>query len=142
MCVRYEYLDEITSDQIFRAYGSSLSEVFVNAAMAMFGVMYDLNEIQIDEFIQVEASARTEERLLYHWLTNLLFEFEVEGIFFSEFTIDTFNRNDNDTLHVIGTAKGSRIMPQIITQVKGVTLHRFRLEKTKDQYIATVVVDI
>jgi SHS2 domain-containing protein len=140
--VRYEYPDEITSDQMFRAYGSSLSEVLVNAAMAMFGIMYDLDEIQIDESIVVKASGKTEERLLYNWLSNLLIEFEVEGVFFSEFTIDTFNRDADDTMRVTGTAKGSRMMPQIITQVKGVTLHRFRIEKTKDQYIATVVVDI
>jgi SHS2 domain-containing protein len=110
--------------------------------MAMFGIMYDLDEIQIDESIVVKASGKTEERLLYNWLSNLLIEFEVEGVFFSEFTIDTFNRDADDTMRVTGTAKGSRMMPQIITQVKGVTLHRFRIEKTKDQYIATVVVDI
>lgn len=140
--MRYEYLDEVTSDQIFRAYGQTLEEVLVHAAMALFGVMYDLEEIAVEDSVSVEAIGSSEERLLYNWLSNLLVEFEVEGVFFSDFSVDAINRVEGEKLHVVGKARGSRTMPQLQTHVKGVTLHRFSLEKSDRQYVATVVVDV
>lgn len=140
--VRFEYLDEITSDQMFRAYGESLPEVFRHAAMAMFGVMYDLEEIQIEETILVQATGADEERLLYGWLSNLLIEFEVEGVFFADFSINKIDKHTNDEYHIIGEAMGSRTMPELRTHVKGVTFHRFALERVKNHYVATVVVDV
>jgi SHS2 domain-containing protein len=140
--MRYEYLDEVTSDQIFKAYGYTLEEVLVNAAMAMFGVMYNLEEIVVEDSINVEAMGSSEEKLLYNWLSNLLVEFEVEGVFFADFSVDSVNQLEDNTLHAIGTARGSRNMPQLQTHVKGVTLHRFSLEKINNQFVATVVVDV
>lgn len=140
--VRYEYLDEVTSDQMFRAYGKTLEEVLVHSAMAMFGVMYNLEEVEVEDSVNIEAKGASEEQLLYNWLSNLLVEFEVEGVFFSDFSVDSINRIEDEKIQVFGTARGSRTMPQLQTQIKGVTLHRFSLEKSDVQFIATVVVDI
>jgi SHS2 domain-containing protein len=140
--VDYEYPDEITSDQMFRAYGQTLEEVFINAAKAMFGVMYDLEEVEIETSIQVTAQGEDLESLLYDWLSNLIIEFEVEGVFFKDFTIDTFNNQPRAPLHLIGQAKGGRVMPQLQTHVKGVTFYRFALERVNNRYVATVVVDV
>ena len=138
----FEYFDEITSDQLFRAYGSSLPEVFRNAARAMFGVMYDLEEIVLDHEIEVCAVGIDEKHLLYDWLSNLLLEFEVEGVFFADFSITTIEETPKEGFQLIGIAKGSQKMPELRTQVKGVTLHRFSLERVNNRYIATVVVDV
>jgi len=140
--VKYEYFDEITSDQMFRAYGTTLPEVFKHAAMAMFGIMYDLEEIRIDDQVKVEAKGLDKEKLLYDWLSNLLLEFEVEGVFFAEFSVEEITESPKKKLHLIGIAKGSRTMPELRTHVKGVTFHRFALERVNNQYIATVVVDV
>jgi SHS2 domain-containing protein len=140
--VRFEYPDEITSDQMFRAFGQTLQELLINAAMAMFGVMYDLEEIEPEIAIKVEATGIDKEKLLYDWLSNLLIEFEVEGVFFTSFSIESLKKTPETEFHVIGTAKGSRKMPELRTHVKGVTLHRFALERVKNEYVATVVVDV
>jgi SHS2 domain-containing protein len=139
--VEFEYFDEITSDQLFRAYGSSLPEVFRTAAKAMFGVMYDLDEVKLDTEVQVKAQGMDEEHLLYDWLSNLLIEFEVEGVFFADFAVTIQDKTDGG-FHLIGIAKGGQEMPELRTHVKGVTLHRFSLERVNNQYTATVVVDI
>ena len=140
--MQYEYFDEITSDQLFRAYGKSVPEVFENAAKAMFGIMYDLEKIKIEEALKVEAKGEDEKQLLYRWLSNLLIEFEVEGIFFANFSIDEVKRDAGNAYYLIGTAEGSRTIPELRTAVKGVTFHRFALEKLEGRYVATVVVDI
>ncbi len=138
----FEYLDEITSDQLFRAYGDTLPEVFRSAAMAMFGVMYDLEEIKLEYNVEVEAQGLDEERLLYDWLSNLLIEFEVEEVFFADFEVKSIEETAGTGLHLRAIAKGSQQRPELRTHVKGVTFHRFSLERVNNQYIATVVVDV
>ncbi|MFX1509123.1 MAG: archease [Promethearchaeota archaeon] len=138
----YEYFDEITSDQLFRAYGFTLPEVLCNAAKAMFGVMYDLNEVRIETEVTVRAEGSTEESLLYNWLSNLLLEFEVEGVFFADFSITSIEETEKGKMQLVGIGKGSSKMPELRTHVKGVTFHRFALERVNNRYIATVVVDI
>ncbi|MFX1576297.1 MAG: archease [Promethearchaeota archaeon] len=140
--MEFEYSDEITSDQLFRAYGSTLPEVFRAAARAMFGVMYDLEEITLETEINVCAQGRDEEHLLYDWLSNLLIEFEVEGVFFADFAITSINETSKGELQLVGIAKGSQKMPEFRTHVKGVTLHRFSLQRVNNRYMATIVVDI
>jgi SHS2 domain-containing protein len=127
---------------MFRAYGSTLPEVLEHAAMAMFGVMYDLEEIKIEDQVLVEAKGLDKEKLLYDWLSNLLIEFEVEGIFFAEFNVNMIKESPENGFQLTGTAKGSRKMPELRTHVKGVTFHRFTLERINNQYVATVVVDV
>lgn len=140
--MEFEYFDEITSDQLFRAYGSTLPEVFRTTAKAMFGVMYDLEEVKLEAEIEVSAQGRDEEHLLYDWLSNLLLEFEVECVFFADFSITLIEETPGEGFHLVGIAKGSKEMPELRTHVKGVTLHRFSLERVNNQYMATVVVDI
>ena len=127
---------------MFRAYGQTLQEVFINAAKAMFGVMYDLEEVQIEASVKVSAKGESLEQLLYDWLSNLLIEFEVEGVFFKDFTIDTFEEQSGSSFQITGQAMGGRSMPELQTHVKGVTFYRFALERVNNQYIATVVVDV
>ncbi|MFW9830596.1 MAG: archease, partial [Candidatus Thorarchaeota archaeon] len=119
--MKFEYLDEITSDQMFRAYGKTLPEVFRHAAMAMFGVMYDLEEISLEKEIDVTAQGSDEEQLLYDWLSNLLIEFEVEGIFFADFSIKKIEKTAEGHLQLLGIGKGNTKMPELRTHVKGVT---------------------
>ncbi|MFX0169127.1 MAG: archease [Candidatus Hodarchaeota archaeon] len=140
--MEYEYPDEITSDQMFRAYGQTLAEVFINAAKAMFGVMYDLDEVQNETSLQITAQGKDEEHLLYDWLSNLLIEFEVEEVFFSNFAIDSIVKTPEKLLQLSGKAMGSQEMPELHTHVKGVTFYRFALERVNNQYVATVVVDV
>lgn len=138
----FEYIDEITSDQMFLAYGESLPEVLVNAAMATFGVMYDLAKVKVEKHVKVEATGTTEEQLLYSWLSNLLAEFDVRGIFFAHFSIQRVEQDKKGGLLARGEAAGSRNPPQVRTLVKGIALHRFALERTDGKYKASVVVDV
>ena len=140
--MEYEYFDEITSDQMFRAYGSTLEEVFRSAAKAMFGVMYDIEEVKLETEIKVTAKGVDEEHLLYDWLSNLLLEFDVEGVFFSDFSILSIKKQPGEDFQLLGIAKGSTEMPELRTHVKGVTLHRFSLERVNNRYVSTVVVDV
>lgn len=140
--LRYEYFDDITSDQMFKAYGKDLPEVLEHAAMAMFEIMFDLEGVEKEEEVIVEAVGSTEELLLFDWLSNLLFEFEVNFVFFAHFKINAIKLDEEGNLYVKGTAYGTLKPQERRTHVKAVTFHRFRLEKIDNRYIATVVVDV
>jgi SHS2 domain-containing protein len=127
---------------MFRAYGKDLPEVLEHAAMAMFGIMFDLEGVEKQEEVIVEAVGATEELLLFDWLSNLLFEFEVKYVFFVDFKVTHIDRDEEGNLRVKGTAKGSLEPQERRTHVKAVTFHRFRLEKIDNRYVATVVVDV
>ncbi len=140
--MEYEYSDEITSDQLFHAYGTTLPEVFRNAGKALFGVMSDLEEVKLEHEIEVKAEGIDEQHLLYDWLSNLLLEFEVEGVFFADFSINLIEERPGEGFHLVSIAKGNKKIPELRTHVKGVTLHRFSLERINNGYKATVVVDV
>lgn len=127
---------------MFRAYGKDLPEVLEHAAMAMFGIMFDLEEVEVEEEVVVEAMGTSEELLLFDWLSNLLFEFEVKYVFFADFSVTTIKRDEEGNLYLIGSARGSLTPQERRTHVKAVTFHRFRLEKIDNRYVATVVVDV
>jgi len=138
----FEYLDLTTSDVAFRAYGQSLEEVFCNAAQAMFAIMIDLEKVPTHKQVYIEVEARTEEALLHSWLSELLFEAEVNGYFFSFFQIEQIWMK-NERHHLKGVALGSAAKAELLqTLVKGVTYHKFSLKQEKDTFVATVVVDI
>ena len=74
--------------------------------------------------------------------SNLLAELDVQGMFFADFSIKRIERDKNGNLHALGEAGGSRKSPQLRTLVKGITLHRFALERSDGRYKASVVVDV
>ena len=138
----FEYLDLTTSDVAFRAYGQSLEEVFCNAAQAMFAIMFDLDEVSSQKQVILNVVARNKEALLYSWLSDLLFEAEVNGYFFSTFQIKELGTRD-ERYYLNGIAYGSPAKIELLqTIVKGVTFHEFSLKREQDTFVATVVVDI
>jgi SHS2 domain-containing protein len=90
----------------------------------------------------VKAEGVDEQHLLYDWLSNLLLEFEVEGVFFADFSINSIEEKSGEGFQLVSTAKGGQKIPELRTHVKGVTLHRFSLERVNNGYKATVVVDV
>lgn len=139
--MRYKFLDDLTSDVMFEAYGKTLEEVLENAALAMFSVVCNTKRVRPLKSMNVEVSSQDEKSLLYDWLSKLLTDSEIEGLFLSKFNIHKIER-DGD-LHLYATASGEDVSPEKgETVVKGVTYYGFELEKTKSGYRAQVALDI
>lgn len=60
------------------AWGDTLKEAFEQCAMAMFGLMTDLERVEINEVHDVEAEGFDMMSLLYNFLDELLFMFCAE----------------------------------------------------------------
>ena len=78
----FKYFD-VTADIGFTAYGNSLEESFQNAALAMFNVISDTDDIDSKENLSFSIESEDEVSLLFDFLEVLLFYNEIEFMLFS-----------------------------------------------------------
>ena len=70
--VKYEYLDH-TADVQLHAWGSNLQEAFENVAAAMFGYMTDIETVDMEVALEIEAEGEDIDGLLFHFLDEFLY---------------------------------------------------------------------
>jgi SHS2 domain-containing protein len=135
----FKVLDH-TADIGIAVYGTDIKELFINAAVGLFSLMADLNNIKEDTQREVKLSAEDEETLLVEWLNELIYISDVEHIIFKRFQIDELNDNQ-----VKARCFGEKIKPgqhKLKREVKAATYHMLRISKSSDGYKVTVIFDI
>jgi SHS2 domain-containing protein len=137
---RFKFLDRIvTADVAFEAYGKDLDELFENAALALFETMVNPKSVVNNQSLTIGLQSGSLEDLLFDFLDQLIFLKDTKGMVFGEFKVKVSGRYQ---LHA--EVFGEKVKPghQLKTDVKGVALHRFKMEKTKRGYQARVVLDV
>ncbi len=135
----FEIFDH-TADIGIIAYGTDISELFANAALGLFNLMVDLDNLRENVEHVVQLSAEDKEALLVEWLNELIYIFDVERLAFKRFKIDELTDN---TL----TAKcfGEKVDPQrhnIMREIKAATYHMLQINKQNGIYQARIIFDI
>ncbi len=140
---KFEFLEH-TADILIAAYGQTMQEAFENSALAMFEVMTDTTTVNPTQQDTVEVEAEDEYALLYGWLEALLVKFEVNGMLYSKFKIDSLIEN-NDGFKLNATIWGEKYSkekhPQKVA-VKAVTYHRMEIIKEQDKVTLEFILDI
>lgn len=128
-----------TADLGIETWGSSLEDVFSNAAKALFCEMThrSLPEPEIGP-IDVRVEGSDLEDLLVRWLEELLFLSETKKITFTKFEIVNLEKTRLEA-NVWGV-NFSEAAPEL--GIKAITYHALKLEKTKDGYSARFVADV
>ncbi|MCL6472846.1 MAG: archease [Firmicutes bacterium] len=131
---------EHTADVGLRSYGNTLKEVFENAAIGMFSLITDLENVKsvLSEEVYVEAEDR--ESLLVEWLNELLYRFEVRYRVFKRFEILEWDGE----YHLHAVAYGEPLdlgRHQILTQIKACSYHMLKIEHN-DIWSAQVIFDV
>jgi len=138
----YKYLPHI-ADVRFEARGNTIEQVFEQAALAMFNIIIDTSVLKPEKSIEVTLESSGLDDLLYDYLSELLYLFEVEEIIFESFHVDSINQTDKGyTLH--GQAYGESITSRqhiFDTEVKAVTYHQLKVIKDETGYYVHVIVD-
>ena len=73
----FEYLDH-TADVQIHAWGSSLGEALLHAALGMYNYMTPIEALSSDESFAFEAEGHDIESLLFAFLDECLFQFHTE----------------------------------------------------------------
>jgi len=127
---------EHTADAAIRAFGRDLPELFANAAYGMFDLLADMEKLHPTVEREVFLEASDLETLLVDWLGELLYLREACGEAYKEFEIVTLSPRE-----LRAVAKGGKgFVPRM--DIKAVTYHDLKIEKTEEGYVATIVFDV
>ncbi len=158
---KYKFLEDVAiADIAYEAYGKDLNELFENAAFAIFELSANLATVDAKEKIEFELENEKIENLLYDFLSEILFLKDSKYMVFKKVKvticekIEDFLRPEiskkflgkqNKKYHLKAVLEGETINPQkqqLENDIKAVTMHMFEVKKEKNQWKATIVVDI
>ena len=147
---RFRFLDNVAiADTAFEAFGKNENELFANAATALFEEMVDTKKVAAKVKKRIKLKNENLENLLYDFLSELIYIKDVDGVVFGEFKVKIRSAKDKKTRNAIydldADCSGEKIdysKKEFRNDVKAVTLHLFKIEKTKKGHKVTVVLDI
>lgn len=141
----FEYRGDIAAADIaFDAWAETLDELFQEAARATMQVMVeDLSGVRRTERVEVKLSQSSEEMLLFDFLNELIFYKDARRLILvpSELRID----QTGEEWALQATLQGEEVNPErhrLRTDVKAVTMLRFKVEKVPEGWRSTVVLDV
>ncbi len=141
----YEFLEDVaTADIAFIARGETLEETFLASAEATLNIMVEkVDAVHPKETRVLRLENPQLDLLLFDFLQELIYYKDAEKLMLRVSQVKIQRDGRNFTLHA--TAQGEtldweRHLPRV--DVKAVTLHQFRLEKTGEGWKAHVILDI
>ncbi len=141
----YEYRSDIAlADSAFDAWGDTPEALFAAALDALTGVMAeDPDTVRSLERRDVALEAEILELLLFRLLDEAVFLKDAEGLLLrAERIVITETGGGWKLAAVLAGEHADRERHNLSADVKAVTWHRFRLERTARGWEATVVVDV
>jgi SHS2 domain-containing protein len=129
----YSFIDHL-SDIGIEVKASSPEELFENAALGMFSIMYDLKGVGAKEKVEVSVKGKKGtdiEELLVSWLEKLLYVFETKKMLFCKFDIIDIEitKSIKFVNAFIYGEKVDLTRHKFFTAVKAPTYHMLKVEK-------------
>ncbi|NOR78408.1 MAG: archease [Methanophagales archaeon] len=131
---------EHPSDVGFEVYGDTLEELYANAAIAMYSLMTDVDEIEGAEEREIEINSEDLYSLMFDWLDELIFLFDSKSLVMRSFDIAI----DESNFSIQGTCKGGKFDPSKHVSgiiIKAVTYNMMEVKKN-EVWKARVVLDV
>jgi SHS2 domain-containing protein len=132
------------ADVAFIAWGATLEELFVAAAEATTHTMVgNLEAIEARLRRPIRLEEQSADLLLFRLIEELIFLKDAEGLLLRVPVVSIHQRHGTFTLEA--EARGEQLDPRrhhLLADVKAVTLHRLRVERTAGGWEASVVLDI
>jgi len=130
-----------TADVAYEVWGDSLNELFEQSAYALTDCNVELSSVDEKEERTVEIQDEDTDHLLFDFLSELIFLKDAES-----FLPKTIKVTIDEVTHKLqAILKGETIDAQkhhLKTDVKAMTYHMFKLEKTDKGYKALFILDI
>jgi len=138
---RFAVLD-ISGDVGLTAFGESLKEAFMNAALGMYNLITDLDTVREEKAIDIAVESHSMEGLLVSWLNELIFHFDAFGFIGKGITFTEFIPS---RLLLKASVSGEDFDPERHERkllVKAATYHRLRIEEKDGKWEIDVIFDI
>jgi SHS2 domain-containing protein len=135
----YETFDH-TADVGLRIRADTLDRLFADAAKGLFSLLVaNLDDVRPVEETTYALGPDDYDLLLFDWLAELLYTFETRKLLLSQFDVHA----GTDGLRA--TARGEPIDPTrhvMAHEIKAITYHELKVERTNEGWLAEVIVDI
>jgi SHS2 domain-containing protein len=140
----------------FIAYGSTLEELFANAALALLSLSCELGGIEEREQREILAQGADLDSLLYAWLAEILAISDAEQLVFRRVDVKRL-RVEETGGEVRGEGRGEvrdeiqgiaygepfdKTRHRAGTYIKAVTYHQFEVTRTPEGWRAQVFLDL
>jgi SHS2 domain-containing protein len=134
---KFDYFGH-TADIGITAYGNSMSEAYANAAYGLFSIITDLRKVRQTESRVIALREDDLESLLFEWLNELIYIFEVDRILIKKCDIQEFGGN-----RIRAICRGEKIdlkRHRLKTGVKAATYHLLTVDQRHNR--VQVIFDI
>lgn len=131
---------EHTADMGIAAEGENLAALFQQAALGLRQIMTDTVDIEPRQEVLIELQAQDREELLVNWLGELVFLLEDRQLLPAVFEIESATEE-----RLRARIWGEPLDParhELEREVKAVTYHQIRVERTPAGWRAQVFVDL
>ncbi len=131
---------EHTADLGLRIWAPELTDLFAEAARALFSIIVENPDaVRPLEERAFAIEGKELDYLLLDWLNELLYTFDTNRILFAEFDIEM------DEHGMRARVRGEPIdhkRHHLEHEVKAITYHGLKVERAGDRWLAEVIVDI
>lgn len=139
----FEIIDH-TADAGIKVWGATMTELFENAARGMFAVIAkdgcNVQGSKIEKKIEIHKTADSLEEILVSWLSELLYVFNREKTYFSDFKVKSLN---NDGIEAQASGVNLDLyQSDLYTEIKAVTFHNLKIEENVDGFSCTIIFDV
>ncbi len=138
--MKFRYFEH-TADAKFEAYGKTMEEAFANSALAMFNIIADIAKVKKSGKVHLIVNADSYEKLLFDFLSELLFYMDTEFLIFSDFNITITEKQGNFELEC--TAYGDKAsVYDTKGDVKAMTYNEMSISEGRQGVVIQAVVDL
>lgn len=131
---------EHTADLGLRITAADLPTLFAEAGRGLTSIIVaNLDAVRPVREVRIELPSAQLDELFFDWLNEILYAFESERLLLSEFEVRI------DAAGLKATARGEpadESQHRLEHEVKAITYHGLKVERTPDGYLAEVIVDI
>ncbi|GAB4417308.1 MAG: archease [Thermodesulfovibrionales bacterium] len=131
---------DISGDVGIRAYGKTLDDAFSSAAIGMYSLITNLDDVKEKRNITIEIESHSPEGLLVSWLNELIFHFDTYGFIGKDVHISAMY--DNKLTATVAGEDFDAERHERRLLVKAATYHQLRIEKIGDTWQIDVIFDI
>ncbi len=137
-----EWLDYIdhTGDAGILLRAENLRQLFERAAWGMFSLLTNVAEIRLVEETRIQVEANDLPALMLAWLSELNYRHVTEHRLFGKFEV--FVISDQMVFAEVSGEAINSDRHTIFTEIKAVTFHGLRLEKSDNGWEAQIIFDL
>jgi SHS2 domain-containing protein len=150
---KFEFID-ISGDAGIRVFGNNLTEIFSNAAIALYTLITDISHVDTKKNITVSVESPSSEGLLVSWLNELIFHFDTYGFIGKDITDITLTPSEQKMDNERASTKGHKLSATVAGEdfnrnkhegkllLKAATYHNLKIEKIGNLWEADIIFDI